>query len=51
MRVVVIGAFAPEYARQYTNLEGLRQCGVNLDLRPFPKALRAPGRLQADFCT
>jgi hypothetical protein len=51
VRVVVIGAFAPEYARQYTLFEGLRQCGVTLDLRPFPKTLRTPGRLRAVAAT
>ena len=47
MRVVVIGAFAPEYARNYTIFEGLRGCGVELDLRPFPKSLRAARRQRA----
>lgn len=47
MRVVVIGAFDPGYARHYTLLEGLRGCGVELDVRAFPKTLRTPARLRA----
>ena len=47
MRVAVIGAFAPEYARHYTLLEGLRACGVSLDVRAIPGSLRTPGRLRA----
>jgi glycosyltransferase involved in cell wall biosynthesis len=47
LRVVVIGAFAPDYARHYVLLEGLRACGANVDVRAFPLSLRTPGRLRA----
>ena len=47
MQVVVIGAYTPAYARHYTLLEGLRGCGVELDVRAFPKTLRTPARLRA----
>lgn len=47
LRIVVIGAFDPGYARHYTLLEGLRSCGVEMDLRAFPKTLRTPARLRA----
>lgn len=44
MRVVMIGAYKPDYARHYVIREGLRRTGVDVDERLLPLERRTPGR-------
>ncbi len=46
MRVCILGAFQPDYARHYVIREGLQRVGVEVELRPIPLEYRTPGRVR-----
>jgi len=47
VRVVMIGAYKPDYARHYVIREGLRRAGADVDERLLPLERRTPGRARA----
>src|SRR5262245_32889378 len=46
MRVCILGAFDPAYARHYVIREGLKRIGVEVELRSIPLEYRTPGRIR-----
>jgi len=46
MRVCILGAFQPDYARHYVIREGLQRVGVEVESRMIPLESRTPGRVR-----
>ena len=46
MRVCILGAFQPDYARHYVIREGLQRIGVEVEVRQIPLEYRTPGRIR-----